>query len=90
MTETTEKYQEKDHHTHILELPDTYIGSSIEEEKELGIYDNGKFVKKTIKWVPGLFKIFDEIIVNAIDNDTRTRRLKENNSRKPQMKLCLN
>ena len=35
MTETTEKYQEKDHHTHILELPDTYIGSSIEEEKEL-------------------------------------------------------
>ena len=43
MTDTTEKYQEKDHHTHILELPDTYIGSSIEEEKELRIFDNGKF-----------------------------------------------
>ena len=78
-----EKYQEKDHHTHILDLPDTYVGSSIEEEKELRIFENGKFVKKQIKWVPGLFKIFDEIIVNAIDNDTRTRRLKENNSRKP-------
>ena len=33
--------------------------------------------KKNINWVPALYKIFDEIIVNAVDNHTRTRREKE-------------
>ena len=28
-------------------------------------------IKKEIKYVPGLFKIFDEIIVNAADNKIR-------------------
>ena len=33
--------------------------------------------RKNINWVPALYKIFDEIIVNAVDNHTRTRREKE-------------
>ena len=77
------QYQEKDHHEHILDLPDTYIGSSTEEEKELKIFENNKIVKKPIKWVPGVYKLFDEILVNAVDNDTRTRRVKEKNNRTP-------
>lgn len=33
-----------------------------------------KFVNKQISFVPGLYKIFDEIIVNAADNIQRDRR----------------
>ena len=71
------KYRQMEHIKHIKELPDTYVGSSIPEDKELYIYENNKIVKKTINWVPALYKIFDEIMVNAIDNHTRTRREKE-------------
>ncbi len=36
--------------------------------------DNGKIVKRMISYVQGLFKIFDEIIVNAADNHHRDKR----------------
>ena len=75
--ENDSKYQQMEHIQHIKTLPDTYIGSSENEEKELFIYKNGKISKELINWVPGLYKIFDEIIVNAIDNHTRTKREKE-------------
>jgi DNA topoisomerase-2 len=32
------------------------------------IVKNGKMVQKEIEYVPGFFKIFDEILVNAADN----------------------
>lgn len=37
------------------------------------VYDEteGKIIKREISYVPGLFKIFDEIIVNAADNKQR-------------------
>ena len=76
-SKTSSKYQQMEHLQHIKELPDTYVGSSIKEEKELFIYDEGKIVKKVVTWVPAVYKIFDEIIVNAIDNHTRTKREKE-------------
>ncbi len=71
------KYRQMEHIKHIKELPDTYVGSSILEEKELYVYHNDKIIKKIINWIPALYKIFDEIIVNAVDNHTRTRREKE-------------
>ena len=76
-SKVSSKYRQMEHIKHIKELPDTYVGSSILEEKELYVYDNGKIQKKNINWVPALYKIFDEIIVNAVDNHTRTRREKE-------------
>ena len=76
-SKVSSKYRQMEHIKHIKELPDTYVGSSISEEKELYVYDNEKIQKKTINWVPALYKIFDEIIVNAVDNHTRTRREKE-------------
>ena len=66
-----------EHIKHIKELPDTYVGSSISEDKDLYVYENDKIIRKTINWVPALYKIFDEIIVNAVDNHTRTKREKE-------------
>ena len=76
-TSNNSKYRQMEHIKHIKELPDTYVGSSLLEEKELYVYDTGKIQKKTINWVPALYKIFDEIIVNAVDNHTRTKREKE-------------
>ena len=71
-----------EHIKHIKELPDTYVGSSISEDKELYVHENNKIIKKSVNWVPAIYKIFDEIIVNAIDNHTRTKRDKENNLKK--------
>jgi DNA topoisomerase-2 len=63
-----------DHRTHIYKLPDTYIGS-IENTKELQYLKNDDtniFEKKEIELIPGEYKIFDEIIVNALDQYIRT------------------
>jgi DNA topoisomerase II len=62
-----------DHRTHIYKLPDTYIGST---EKSLETQyikdDENKFEKNDIEFIPGEYKIFDEIIVNALDQYIRT------------------
>ncbi len=62
---TVEKiYQKKTQLEHILLRPDTYVGSMERLEQEMWIwdFDAEKMVKKEIKFVPGLFKIFDEIL----------------------------
>lgn len=65
-----EIYQKKTQLEHILLRPDTYIGSIEAEEQEMWIFDsNDDMIKrKKIKYVPGLYKIVDEILVNAADN----------------------
>lgn len=59
-------YQKKSQLEHILLRPDTYVGSVERVEQEMWIWDFGseKMVKKEIKYVPGLFKIYDEILGN--------------------------
>ena len=53
--------------------PDTYIGSVLHEEMQMWIFDPQKkqFQLKNINFVPGFYKIFDEIIVNAADNKVK-------------------
>lgn len=54
---------------HILLRPDMYIGSiGSETSKEWVVEKDNKLVYKEIKFVPGLYKIFDEIITNSSDN----------------------
>jgi len=63
-----------DHRTHIYKLPDTYIGS-IEKSKESHYIKNDEthiFEKKECEFIPGEYKIFDEIMVNALDQYIRT------------------
>ena len=71
----TELYKKHTHREHILELPDTYIGSTDTVEEYRWIYDNEllKMVWKNIHYNPGLYKIFDEIIVNARDEFIRNK-----------------
>lgn len=71
---TTRKYQKHTHHQHILELPDTYVGSTKTNEETRWIYDapSNKMVWRKLKFNPGLYKIFDEILVNARDEYVRS------------------
>jgi hypothetical protein len=66
-------YQKKTQVEHILMRPDTYIGSIEPLTQEMWIWDleADKMTKKEITYVPGLYKIFDEILVNAADNKRR-------------------
>ena len=57
-------YQKKSQLEHILLRPDTYIGSVETLQQEMWIWDfhDEKMIKKEISFVPGLYKIFDEIL----------------------------
>ena len=66
---TAAAYKKHTHREHILELPDTYIGSVETHAESRWVYDAaaGKMVRREIAFNPGFYKIFDEIIVNARD-----------------------
>jgi DNA topoisomerase-2 len=76
-----EAYQKLTQLQHVLKRPDTYIGSTKLQEQEMWVW-NGLMEKmelKKVEFPPGLYKIFDEIIVNAADNAQRssgTNRMK--------------
>ena len=90
-----QQYQQKTDKQHILDNPDTYIGSVENVEADMwvfseldsngigangigangiganGIGANGRIVYKSIGYNPGLYKLFDEGIVNARDHVVR-------------------
>lgn len=68
-----DKYKKYELREHIYNIPDTYIGSVNPITTDLYIYDDKtkKMEMKNITYVPGLLKIFDEVIVNAIDHSVR-------------------
>ncbi|KAK2637028.1 hypothetical protein Ddye_031820 [Dipteronia dyeriana] len=72
-----EMYQKKSQLEHILLRPDTYIGSIEKHTQMLWIYDEEAktMVHRSISYVPGLYKIFDEILVNAADNKQRDPKM---------------
>lgn len=63
-------YQKKTQLEHILLRPDTYVGSTEVQHQELWVFDSvqSRMVYRKISYVPALYKIFDEILVNAADN----------------------
>ena len=65
-----ESIQKLTHVEHILKRPDSYVGPVSRVAEPYWIYENDKFEKKTIMYSPALLKIFDEILVNAIDRNS--------------------
>ena len=65
--------EQKTDKQHILDNPDTYIGSVENVDADLWIMNesNDKIIQKIIRYVPGLFKLFDEGIVNCRDHVVR-------------------
>ncbi|KAG2660852.1 hypothetical protein PVAP13_1KG463700 [Panicum virgatum] len=70
-----EMYQKKTQLEHILLRPDTYIGSVEKHTQTLWVFEGGAMVLRSVTYVPGLYKIFDEILVNAADNKQRDPRM---------------
>jgi DNA gyrase/topoisomerase IV subunit B len=74
------KYEKVDQRTHVLLRPNMYIGSVEPDMIETYVYNEKENIieKRQIKYIAGLYKIFDEILVNAIDHITRLQELEEN------------
>ncbi|XP_058140209.1 DNA topoisomerase 2-alpha isoform X1 [Dasypus novemcinctus] len=69
-------YQKKTQLEHILLRPDTYIGSVELVTQQLWVYDEDIGINyREVTFVPGLYKIFDEILVNAADNKQRDPKM---------------
>ena len=79
-SDLSKKYQKKSDKQHILDNPDTYIGSVelLESEEYILNQSNlSSIIKKAIKHNPGLYKLFDEGIVNCRDHVVRMNQLFE-------------
>ena len=62
-----QKYERLSHVDHILKRPDTYVGSLAPETGLQWSRHGESFELRQLCSSPGLVKIFDEILVNAID-----------------------
>ena len=72
---SSQQFKKYSHLEHVLKLPDTYIGSIEKSNEEHYILndDETKMDKKNIQYTPGEYKIFDEILVNALDHYIRIK-----------------
>lgn len=72
-------YKKKDPVEHILDIPDTWIGSCEADKRTVWVFDDelNRIVQKEITFTPGFYKIFDEIIVNARDHRVRDKTCTE-------------
>ena len=80
--ELAKKYQKKSDKQHVLDNPDTYIGSIENINSSTYIYDSEqkKIIEKSINYIPGLYKLLDEGIVNCRDHTIRMQQLIDSNS----------
>jgi DNA topoisomerase-2 len=66
---TANDYERLSARDHVLRRPGMYIGSTKSQTAVKWIHDSdGSASKQTVTYVPGLVKLFDEILVNAADN----------------------
>lgn len=70
------QYQKKTDKEHILDNPDTYIGSIDTSVGPMYVFKENKIVQEEIEYNPALFKLFDEGIVNCRDHVIRTNQRK--------------
>ena len=97
-----QQYQRKTDKQHVLDNPDTYIGSVERVDCDLWVVQPSSTVEeitdddasskastcskesiqlKTIEYVPGLYKLFDEGVVNCRDHVIRMSQSTESNKR---------
>jgi len=74
----TEQYQKLTQLEHIIKRPDTYIGSVERTQEQMWVFNSetSQMETRKVSFVPGLYKIFDEILVNATDNKQRDPTMK--------------
>ena len=65
-----ESVEKLTHIEHVLKRPDSYVGPTNLTTESYWVLNGQKFEKKSTKYSSGLLKIFDEILVNAIDRNS--------------------
>ncbi len=65
-----ESVQKLTHVEHILKRPDSYVGPVSKVCEPYWLLNGESFEKKQVTYSPALLKIFDEILVNAIDRNS--------------------
>ncbi len=70
----SQKYSKLTDVEHVLHRPAMYAGSTNIEKADMHIFDDATQTIKLrpIEYVPALYKIFDEVLVNAVDHAVRT------------------
>ena len=78
--ELSSKYQQKTDKQHILDNPDTYVGSVENVDSCMWLFDpeTSKIKEKPIEYIPALYKLFDEGIVNCRDHVIRMAQAVDN------------
>ncbi|ODH47460.1 DNA topoisomerase 2 [Paracoccidioides brasiliensis] len=78
-TDSSERYQKLTQLEHIIKRPDTYIGSIERSTSQMWVYNSESEAMeyREVSYVPGLYKIFDEILVNAADNKHNDKNMDE-------------
>jgi DNA topoisomerase-2 len=75
MKKIEDKYRVLNHIDHILLRPQTYLGSNKPHTSSKWLFKDGKMVKEEITYVPSFIKIFDEILMNSVDESKRNNQL---------------
>lgn len=75
MKKIEDKYKVLNHIDHILLRPQTYLGSNKPHTSNKWLFMNDKMVKEEITYVPSFIKIFDEILMNSVDESKRNNQL---------------
>lgn len=84
-----QQYQKKTDREHILDNPDTYIGSVEHVDASMYVFDEqaGHIMLRTIEYIPGLYKLFDEGVVNCRDHVIRMIQKSETSAGAANTKL---
>ncbi len=89
--EIESKYQQKTQKEHILDRPDTYIGSVACDVSQRWIVQDRKIILKDITISPAFYNIVEEILVNAYDNFNRIKqRIKTDKTMKQMTYIKIN
>ena len=70
------EYVKYDHHEHVLKVPDMYVGSLKLDSRPMFVYDSSAntITRRHITFSPSLYKIYDEVLVNARDHTVRDKK----------------
>lgn len=71
------KYKKLTQHQHIIKRSSMYVGSIEADTYETWVFDieSSSMQKRNATFVPGLYKIFDEIAVNSLDQIERLKQI---------------
>ena len=70
-----EKYRVLDPISHILLRPQTYVGSNKPHRSPRWVLVDGRFQQREVTVIPSFLKVFDEVLMNSVDESKRNPRL---------------